>query len=372
MNAGLARALEGCLLGCAAGDSVGLPFEGLSRASAGRLVRLPLEQSLIFGRGLLSDDTEHTVMVALSLLEAGVDAGLFGRRLAARLRWWLVAAPPGVGGATARSILMLWVGWPICSSGVFSAGNGPAMRSALLGVVFGDQPARLVEFIQASTRLTHTDPRALEAALAVAVAAACAARLGSAAPAAAMSAFAGAYREVSQEPALWAKELELVRLAVDHDLDVGEFARSLGCGRGVTGYALHTVPVALYAWMRHSGDLRQAVTSVVLCGGDTDSAAAIVGAIVGSGMGPEGVPASWLADLLEWPRHVAWMRGTARRLAMAVRCRKPSPPTLASRARDLVWLPWTLVRNLSMFVVVVYVLLRRLAALALHRVRAPR
>jgi hypothetical protein len=68
----------------------------------------------------------------------------------------------------------------------------------------------------------------------------------------------------------------------------------------------------------------------------------------------------------------AWMRGTARRLAMAARCRKPSPPTLASRARDLAWLPWTLVRNLSMFVVVVYVLLRRLAALALHRVRAPR
>src|SRR5205823_1644411 len=52
-----------------------------------------------------------------------------------------------------------------------SAGNGPAMRSALLGVCLGHDPPRLRAFVRASTRLTHTDPRAERGALLVALAA---------------------------------------------------------------------------------------------------------------------------------------------------------------------------------------------------------
>ena len=144
----LEQSLAGCLLGTAVGDSIGLPFENLSRRSVSKLVRLPLSQSLVFGRGLLSDDTEHTQMVALSLLEAGSDAAHFRRRLASRLRWWLLAGPPGVGSATARAILKLWIGVSPASSGVFSAGNGPAMRAAMIGVMRGTEPARLIEMVK--------------------------------------------------------------------------------------------------------------------------------------------------------------------------------------------------------------------------------
>ena len=40
--------------------------------------------------------------------------------------------PAGVGLATARACLKLWLGFSPERSGIYSAGNGPAMRSAVL------------------------------------------------------------------------------------------------------------------------------------------------------------------------------------------------------------------------------------------------
>ena len=45
------------------------------------------------------------------------------------------------------------------------------MRSALLGVLFADDEARLAALNRAATRLTHTDPKAECGALAIALAA---------------------------------------------------------------------------------------------------------------------------------------------------------------------------------------------------------
>ena len=52
--------------------------------------------------------------------------------------------------------------------------------------------------------------------------------------------------------------------------------------KGITGYIYHTVPVAVYAWLRHYGDFRATVEAVLECGGDTDT----VGAIAGAWLGP--------------------------------------------------------------------------------------
>jgi hypothetical protein len=57
---GASKAGEGgTLLGTAVGDAIGLPFEGLSRRRVQRLLREPLGHQLFFGRGMVSDDTEH-------------------------------------------------------------------------------------------------------------------------------------------------------------------------------------------------------------------------------------------------------------------------------------------------------------------------
>ncbi len=58
---------RGVLLGAAVGDALGLPTEGLSPARLRRLYRGPWRHRLLWGRGMLSDDTEHVVFVAQSL-----------------------------------------------------------------------------------------------------------------------------------------------------------------------------------------------------------------------------------------------------------------------------------------------------------------
>lgn len=55
------------LLGTAVGDSIGLPTEGLSPKAIAHRWKGQWRQRLLFGRGMVSDDTEHTVFVGQCL-----------------------------------------------------------------------------------------------------------------------------------------------------------------------------------------------------------------------------------------------------------------------------------------------------------------
>jgi len=167
---------------------------------------------------------------------------------------------------------------------VWSAGNGPAMRSAILGAYFAKDAERRRAFVSASTRLTHTDPKAETAALAVAEAATWS--LGQS---------ISVESWLSNLPLLggddeWLEICRKLTMALTAGKSVSEFANDLGLERGVTGYAYHSVPVALYAWLRHSDDFRAALTAVLDCGGDTDTVGAIVGALMGAQLGRGAIP----------------------------------------------------------------------------------
>jgi len=334
-------AVAGALRGCAVGDAIGLPYEGLSRRRGMRLLGSPDRHHFLFGRGMVSDDTEHTVMVAQALCAAPADPGEFARHFARRLRWWLAGFPAGIGVATLRATLKLWLGFPPTRSGVFSAGNGPAMRSPILGASVDDLDT-LREFVRVSTRVTHTDPKATHGALAVALAAWCArhGRDTHAAYFGTVRAAAGA--DTSAE---FAELLARVETSLAVGATTEAFADALGCGRGVSGYVYRTVPVVLHAWLSHPRDYRQAVTAVIRCGGDTDTTAAIVGAIVGAGVGRAGIPADWLSGVWEWPRSVSWMGLLADAAATATRTATPHRP-------PRVWPGVGLVRNAVFFAVV--------------------
>jgi ADP-ribosylglycohydrolase len=312
------EAITGCILGTAVGDALGLACEGLSRRRQRRLFPDISGYHLILGKGMTSDDTEHTLMLAQSLIETGGSGPdllsmKFTRNFAWRLRFWLLGLPAGIGMATLRAIVKLWLGFPGKYSGVWSAGNAPAMRAALIGVCYGQDRDKMSALVRAATRITHTDPKAEAGALAVALAA-----------------HLSASRAVPVTPAQYLDELrsltdihasgicELVNSVCSSIAasETGEiYAERIGCAHGVTGYVDHTVPVALHVWMRHPRDYRAAVTEVIRLGGDTDTTAAIVGALVGANVGKAGIPPQWLADLWEWPRTVAWMEKVGTKLA---------------------------------------------------------
>jgi ADP-ribosyl-[dinitrogen reductase] hydrolase len=311
---------RGLILGTAVGDALGLPAEGLSRERIRRRWSGPWRHRFVFGRGMVSDDTEHTFFVAQALLAHPSDPASFQRSLAWKLRLWLLGLPAGVGLATARAILRLWIGIPPHRSGVRSAGNGPAMRSAMLGAFFAENMKNRREFVSASSRLTHTDPRAETAAQAVAEVAAWAARREKE-----ISGLLAALRTLGADPE-WPTICTQLAASLEAQKSTQEFANSLGLSGGVTGYAYHSVPVALYAFLRNSNDFRSAIESVLNCGGDTDSTGAITGALAGAAMGAEAIPSEWREGLVEWPRSVRVMENVGQRLAEQRTVRDPLGP----------------------------------------------
>jgi ADP-ribosylglycohydrolase len=301
----------GVLLGTAVGDALGLPAENLPPSRIRRLWSGQWRMRFLFGYGMISDDTEHTLMVAQSLLDHPQDAAAFQRFLAWKLRWWFASLPAGVGMATARACLKLWLGFPLNKCAANSAGDGAAMRSAILGAFFARNAENRRVFVRASSRLTHRGWQAETAALAIAEAVALV-TIGLKQPA--ISQLIPILRELSAERE-WQDRVTQIESAFTRGDSVAEFARSLGLDHGVSGYALHAVPVALYAWWRHAGDFRSALIAAVECGGDTDTVGAMVGALCGATGGAEAIPQEWLGHLRDWPRSVAFMRALGKRMA---------------------------------------------------------
>lgn len=290
----LADRFIGCLIGTALGDSLLLPAEGLSRATVARRFPGPLRQRLVFGHGMVSDDTEHAFLTTQALLAAGDNADQFARALAFRLRWWLLSLPGGCGKATAKGLIRSWLGVHPSRSGVPSAGNGPAMRSAIIGLRWAQDPERLKAFVTASTVLTHRDDRALMAALAVAVAAAHIARED------VDEKLWAAWRVISQEPT-WLGIVAMLERHYGVLSPVDAVATDLGCPTYVSGYAFHSVPLALYAWLRHRHDPRGCLEAILRCGGDTDTIGAIAGALLGADGSATAFPDEWFDRLSDWP-----------------------------------------------------------------------
>lgn len=342
----LQQSITGCILGTAVGDAIGLPYEGISKRRLQRLKPQIDGHAFLFGRGMVSDDTEHTCIVAQALAASAGDVDKFSRVLSRLLKAWLLGVPAGTGMATARAIFKLLLCFSPQKSGVFSAGNGPAMRSAIIGICFGHDPCSMKSLVRVSTRITHTDPKAELGALAIAAAAYYSAsrRIEDDFPA---HYFKYLSDLISCEPG--SKELlDLISKAI-LSANTGEtttsFAAAMGWKKGVSGYIYATVPAVLHSWFKHPDDYASAITGLIECGGDTDTTAAIAGAIVGAGVGIEGIPSTWLQGLMEWPCSVEWIKKLAHQLFEVIDsgiAQKPIRPAV----------PFVLARNMFFLAVV--------------------
>ena len=317
------KAIVGCLLGTAVGDAMGLPYEGLSKLRQKRMYPQIRGYNFFFGKGMVSDDTEHTCMVAQSLIASGENVAKFQTKLAWKLRFWLLGLPAGVGWATLRSLIKLWLGLGGDRPGVFSAGNGPAMRSAIIGVCYGHDLEKLRALVQASTNLTHTDPKAEYASLAVAIAAYMSSHQSPIFP----QQYAQTLEQILPDNA--AEFCQLIHQACEsaaNQQTAAEFAATLGLKQGISGYIYHTVPVAIQVWLKYPQNYPTAITEIIRLGGDTDTTAAILGGIIGASVGKTGIPQPWLENLWEWPRTVQWIETLGQRLSQVCEERVPRSP----------------------------------------------
>ncbi len=317
----------GAMLGFAVGDALGLPFEGLSAKRVDRFLgNGPLKHRLIGGRGMFSDDTEHMCMTAQAWLSSCGRYDKFSSSLAWRLRGWLAAGPTAIGLATLKACLRLWAFQSPAKSGVDSAGNGPAMRAAMLGLVAQDE-SELRQLVRLSTHITHTDPRAFEGALIIGEAVHYVASRSSSSvqPIDAIPQIMNRVKHVELE-----RNLEAALLHLRRGSEPEAYVRGIGIDKAVSGYICHTVPAALFVWARHPRDYRSAIEEIIRLGGDTDSTAALVGALVGGAVGESGIPQEWLNDIADYPRSTAWVRDLAYRTAEASlvpgRTREQFPP----------------------------------------------
>ncbi|OJW24684.1 MAG: hypothetical protein BGO49_06500 [Planctomycetales bacterium 71-10] len=324
--------LEATLLGTALGDALGLACEGMSpRAIARRFGAV--DRFRVLGRtGFVSDDTEQSALVAQSLVRHPRDAEACARDFRRALLGWFCRLPWGVGLGTAKACLKIGAG--VEPSGVMSAGNGAAMRSAIVGVFHRDRPDERRAFTRALAEVSHRDPRAVEGAVFVAEVAALAAR-----------------SEGAREPSDLLREARGVvgdaqlGLAIDEalaraDSDLPTSAAAEACG--TSGFVVHTLAFASLAFARFSHDPMRALREVVSAGGDTDTIAAIVGAWCGARSGTAWLPADLIGRIHDGPFGPGHLKALARSLQAGADGSPADPPRysiVAATGRNLALYP---------------------------------
>jgi ADP-ribosylglycohydrolase len=319
--------IRGVLFGTAIGDALGLPFEGMKRRA---VARYELDRYRMLGRiGIVSDDTEQTALVAQCLARHPRDRVKFVRAFRFALLGWFLRLPWGIGWATLRACVRIGLGFD--RSGVRSAGNGAAMRAAIVGAFFSDMRAERHAWSDALAEVTHTDARATQAARFVAEVTALA--------------MTGGPRESLLNDALAVVDNDPLKRALERaialglsDVDVRTATEEIG----TTGFVLHSVPLATFAFMRFGHDPIEAIREAVRAGGDTDSNAAIVGAWVGAHRGANEFPPELIEHLQPGP----FGREHLERLAVALESAREAP-----RVERYSW-PLALVRNLALYPIV--------------------
>ncbi|MDD5747746.1 MAG: ADP-ribosylglycohydrolase family protein [Actinomycetota bacterium] len=280
---------KGTLLGCACGDALGAPVEGMPvtviREKYGKITDFMDSR---FGAGKITDDTQMTVALAQSIIEFG----RFERDHAAyKFAKWMENSDKGIkeargaGLACATATRRLYQGGDPDSCGVFSAGCGAAMRTSPVGLryFFDASQLRKATFLQAM--ITHTDPQAIAGSLAVAFAVACGINdLHTLDRTEFLSSVSSFIRGADEK---MAEKISGVSDYVDSSPDEG-FGYT---GNG--GYVFETVPAAIYAFIRTPYDFEETLVTAVNAGGDTDSIGAIAGAIAGAFNGIRAIPERW-------------------------------------------------------------------------------
>jgi ADP-ribosyl-[dinitrogen reductase] hydrolase len=273
----LARA-QGCLLGQVAGDNLGARVEFADREKI-RKAHPDGPRHLVDGgvwdilAGQPTDDSEMALALARSILargrfepEAALDA----------YRDWLRSSPFDVGGTVGAALRD--------HPNPGSQANGSLMRAAPLGIhAHALAPALAAELARQDSSLTHPNPVCGDAAAAFVVAVAHAIREGDGPQ--------GAWRAALE----WATGAGAARLVIEA-LEAARVAPPV-CDGEKQGWVKVALQNAFHELL-HAPSLEQGVVDTVRRGGDTDTNAAIAGALLGAVHGRDAIPAQWRSMVL--------------------------------------------------------------------------
>lgn len=277
--------------GLSIGDALGEMFAYRAMSALTRLK----ENDLPAGPWFHTDDTEMAISLAAVLKSHGhVYQDALSKRFARRFER---DPERGYGKMTRVQLRENLAGepWQVTSPRAFggqgSMGNGGAMRVAPLGAYFADDPERAAKEAQASAVVTHVHPEGVAGTVGIAVTAAMAWQLREVDTAERARRLFDAVLQLTRESAV-RRKLQLAS-ETPMDLDAEVVAKSLGRGDLVT--APDTVPFCVWAAAHHLNNYPEALALTISVGGDCDTNAAIVGGIVASAVGREGIPAEWLS-----------------------------------------------------------------------------
>jgi ADP-ribosylglycohydrolase len=302
--------LTGSILGQALGDALGFVVE----AQPPTVAREYVDQWLRVGRagerahprfrfGQYTDDTQLSRELLQSFRERGRwDPAAFSVRLAELFR---ERRDVGAGRGTRAAALRLLAGVPWDASGTPApyAGNGSAMRAGPLGILLSDRVA-MTRAGREQSRITHLDPRCAAGAITIARAVALAARREPVDPAAFLSDIAGCAEgdDASVAGAIRGLEdwvsLEPVA-AARHVHESGLDPAHMDRWQGISAYVTPSVLWSLYAFLRSPDDYWETICVAIGVGGDTDTMAAMAGAISGARLGVGSLPGDLLGRLTD-------------------------------------------------------------------------
>ena len=322
----LASRVAGSFAGLALGDALGMPVEMMTRAQIrakyGRVygfVDPPAgshADQLGLRVGNTTDNTQLTRAVALAMLDS---QSFDPRQISYRHVQALEESTAGWGNTTVRAVesmqQRLQTGLDVYkpvprrfSPKNKGCGNGVVMKVAPVVIwqflnnedkADGDVPDRwLLRNVYKLGSLTHSDPRA---------------SIGAAAVAKLMYLLLTDQQEFLQAEDLL-REIDLFVQAAEIDAGVigtddlsHQFpkmfsllrcknlrARRVSESLGNASFVVESAPFSIMTALRHLNDFRSGVLEAVNAGGDTDSNAAVVGAIIGANVGLEGIPNEWL------------------------------------------------------------------------------
>lgn len=288
------------LVGCAIGDALGNPFE-MKPAASPQLTRWDglFKAGGTFWKGQpgqYTDDTLMSIALSSSLIQHN---GFDPEAVAAEyLAWYETGNTRGIGTTTAAAMMNLKLGATWQESGLIhtmdglpAGGNGTAMRAAPIGLAYRNNLNKLLEVSMLDASITHNSDEPKLGSIAVA--------LGTAllsfgdVPAirgSSLGVLPGVIHVLSSDNSIL---VDKMRLAYSHYQKGTAPSRALA-EIGSSGYVPETVASAFYC-LAVTDNFKDCVVMAVKAGGDTDTTAAVAGALAGTYYGLEGIPQEYLA-----------------------------------------------------------------------------